>query len=96
MPYNLHEDDASSGKQALALNELDELDPVIELADSVRGLIDKFDQIRQILDIHENKLLKTDPEFQPCNPQPNLKTLQQWQNFIDRVVMELDTLTPPI
>lgn len=93
MPDHSRKDNASSDKHACLL---DELDPVIELADSVRGLIDKFDQIRQILDIHENKLLKTDLEALPYYSQPNLKTLQQWQDFIERVGTELDTLSPPI
>lgn len=75
---------------------LDDLDPVVELADAVRTLIDKFDQIRQILDIHENKLLRTEPEALQCQPQTYSETLEQWQEFIGRVTTELDALTPPV
>lgn len=71
------------------------LDLVIELVDSLQDLIDRFDQIRQYLDTHENNLLRTEPEVLQ-DGQIHLKTLHQWQEFVCRVMRELDTLVPPV
>lgn len=71
------------------------LDLVIELVDSLQDLIDRFDQIRQYLDTHENNLLRTEPEVLQ-DGQIHLKTLHQWQEFVCRVMRELDTLAPPV
>lgn len=74
----------------------EQLDAVVELADAIRELTDQFGRVQQTLDIYESTLLCTDPETLQRHQQPDVSHLKQWQEFIERVSQELDTLKPPV
>ncbi len=74
----------------------DNLDPIEDLADSVTDLVEKLVRIHQNLEIHQYKLLKDDAEAYQRQETVNPQAILQWQNFISRVVAELDTLIMPL
>ncbi|MBW4622352.1 MAG: hypothetical protein KME17_23730 [Cyanosarcina radialis HA8281-LM2] len=72
------------------------LDALVELADAIRELTAKFDRVEQTIDIYESKLLRTEPQMLALQQQPDSETLKRWQEFVERVSTELNTLTPPV
>ena len=93
MPHNHL---AAYDSDTIADSSEEKLDVLVELADAIRELTDKFDFVQQTLDLYESRLLRTDPEMLPLCQQPDSNTLKQWQEFIECVTTELNTLNPPV
>jgi hypothetical protein len=74
----------------------EQLDALVELADAIGELTDRFNQVQQKLDFYESSLLRMAPEMVQIHQHPHLNTLYRWQEFIERITQELDTLTPPV
>lgn len=74
----------------------EKLDALIELADSIRELTDKFSQVKQTLERYEMNLLHTESEGSQVKLKWGSSTLHQWQAFIERVTQKFDTLSLPI
>lgn len=93
MPHNPI---AACNSHSITDSSEEQLDTVVELADAIREIMDQFGRVQQTLDIYESRLLRTEPEMLQRHQQPDASHLKQWQEFIERVSQELDTLTPPV
>ncbi|HBL58419.1 MAG TPA: hypothetical protein DDZ80_07840 [Cyanobacteria bacterium UBA8803] len=74
----------------------EQFDAVVELADTIRELTDQLIRVQQSLDIYELRLLRTESEMLQLYEQPDSNKLKQWQEFIERVATELNSLSPPV
>jgi len=93
MPHNPL---AACNSHSITHSPEEQVDAIVELADTIRELADQFSRVQQTLDIYESRMLRAEPEALQLHRQPDANNLKQWQKFVERVSQELDTLTSPV
>jgi uncharacterized coiled-coil DUF342 family protein len=76
----------------------EELDPVVELSDSILELTEKLETVRAKLDNFEQKYLEADEELRECEGYeiPSSIKLERWQNAIEEISDRIELLGDPL
>lgn len=76
----------------------EELDPVVELSDSILELTEKLETVRAKLDDFEQRYLEADEELRECEGYeiPSSIKLERWQNAIEEISDRIELLGDPL
>jgi uncharacterized coiled-coil DUF342 family protein len=76
----------------------EELDPVVELSDSILELTEKLETVRAKLDDFEQRYLEADEELRECEGYeiPSSIKLERWQNAIKEISDRIELLGDPL
>jgi hypothetical protein len=74
----------------------EELQPVLELSDSIYELLEKLERIREKVDTYEQEYLDADLDTRESIELPSATSIERWNNFVYNAILQIDVLSDPL